>query len=150
MAFSLYSLEKTPNGELVYTSIHSILHLIDGPTANIMIGTDIIGLEGIIIILTKKSAYVSSYVITFETDVNQQTPFICRTLLAQDNVIVSPHSQALISFTSTSLPDDRHILFKLLPSQGRITLFLHLMDYHSSSILIHNNCRRVAQIPQNY
>lgn len=54
MVVSLCFLGRTPNGELVYGCIHRKLHLVDSLAANILIGTDIIGLEGIIINLEKR------------------------------------------------------------------------------------------------
>ncbi len=68
MVCLLYLLGQTPNGELEYTYIHRDLHLVDGLTANMLIRTDIIGLEGIIINLREKTAYISSYAITLEID----------------------------------------------------------------------------------
>ncbi len=55
-----------------------------------------------------------------------------------------------MSFTSQGFPYDRDVLFEPLFSQGRITLFSHLMNHHTSSILVRNESSKVAQILQNY
>ena len=106
-----------------------------------LIGTNIIGPEGIIINLREKKAYVSSYAIILEIDTKQQGSFIRRKLSAQHNLIVTPHSQALISFPSPGLPSDRDFFFEQSPSQGRIILFSHLIHHNMSSILLRNDSR---------
>ncbi len=51
---------------------------------------------------------------------------------------------------SPGLLDNRDFVFEPSPSQGRITLFSHLIDHYTSSILVCNDSSKVAQIPQNY
>ncbi len=150
MALSLYFLRQTPNGELEYACIRRELHLVDGLAANMLIKTNIISPEGIIINLREKTAYVLSCAITLEIDAKLRGFFICRKLLAQYNFIVRPYSKALISFTFSGLPDDRDFLFEPSPLQGRITLFSHFIDHHTSSILVRNDSSKVAQILRNY
>lgn len=96
----LYLLGQTPNRELAYACINKELHFVGGFAANILIETDIIGPKSIIINLREKTVYVSSCAITLDINAKQQGSLICRKLLRQCNIIVSTHSQALISFTS--------------------------------------------------
>ncbi len=150
VALPLYLLGRTHNRELEYAFIRRERHFVDSLGTNLLIGTNIIGPEGIIINLTEKTAYVSSCPITLKIDANQRGYFICWKLSVQHNIIVPTHSQVLIPFTSQGLPGDRDFLFELSPSQGRITLFSHLIDHHTSSIFIRNDSSKVARIPQNY
>ncbi len=64
----LYLLRRTPNGELANTFIRRELHSVDNLAADMLFGTDIFGLEGIIINLREKIAYVSSCAIILEID----------------------------------------------------------------------------------
>lgn len=111
-----------------------------------MIGTDIISPEDIIINLREKSVYVSNCAINLKIDTKQKGLFIHRKLLAQHNVIVLLHSQALIPFTSQCFLGDRDFLFEPSSLQGRITLFSYLMNHNTPSIFVRNESSKVGQI----
>lgn len=55
LELSLYLLRWTPNGELIYVSIQRELHLVKRLAANILIESDIIVPEGIIINMQRKN-----------------------------------------------------------------------------------------------
>lgn len=81
-ALSLYFSGKNDAGQLVYITPNYEIHLVKGLQANLLIGNDILLLEGVVINIGRKSALIESYKVIISVNAKEQEQFLTRKLLA--------------------------------------------------------------------
>lgn len=75
-ALSLYFPGKNNTEQLVYTFLTCKTHLVKDLKANLLIGNDIISLEGFVIDVKRKSALIGSCGVTVPIDARQRGQFL--------------------------------------------------------------------------
>lgn len=80
---------------------------------------------------------VKSCKVTIPIKVKQRGQFLKRQLLANSNGIVPFHSEAMIPLLQMPLPDDQDFLFHPA-TQTNLTLYIYIVDYEISKILVKN------------
>ena len=146
----LYLIGTKDDDSPAYACLRRELHLVDGLKANMLIGNDIIGPEGILIDISKGSVYISSCGIKLMVDAKQRGPFIRREILAESNIVLPPHSERLIPFISPNLPDDRDFIFHPSPAPRSLTFFSHLIDRNNSAVVARNDSDHAFQVPRKF
>lgn len=148
-ALSLYFPGKDSTGRLVYASIRCEIHLVKGLRVNLLIGNDILSPEGFIIDIGRKSALIRSCAVTISINTKQRGQFLSRKLLASQESVVPPPSEAMIPLVKVPLPDDRDFLFHPT-AQANLTLYTHILDHETSKILVRNTSDRPLRIPRRH
>ena len=144
-ALSLYFPGRDTAGQQVYAFLTCEIHLIEGLRANLLIGNDIMSLEGFIIDIKRRNILIGSCGVTVPIDARQRGQFLTRRLLTSQDRVIPPRSEAMVSLVSLPLPNDRDFLFH--PSaQTNLTLFTHLVDHQTSKVLVRNTTRDTLRI----
>ncbi len=146
---SLYFPGKDNAGQLVYASLTCKIHLVEDLRANLLIGNDIMSPEGFVIDVKGKKALISSCEVTVPIDARQRGQFLARKLLTNQETIIPPNSEAMISLLPLPLPDDRDFLFHPA-TQPSLTLFTHIVDHRTSKILVRNASNDLLRIPRHH
>ena len=81
-ALSFYFPGKNNTGQLVHTSLTCEIHLVEDLKTNLLIGNNIMSLEGFVIDVKGKSVLIGSCGVTVPIDVRQRGQFLTRKLLA--------------------------------------------------------------------
>lgn len=147
-AVSLYFSGRNKVGQLVYTSLTCEIHLIKDLRANLSIGYDIISPKGFVIAVKERSALIRSCGVTISVDARQRGQFLTRKLLASQETVVPPHLKSMVWLVPLPLPDDCDFLFHPAP-QRNLTLFMHIVDHHTSKILVGNTSNETLCIPRH-
>ena len=64
---------------------------------------------------------------------------------AQKATVIAPYSETIVPTRRLALPEDRDFLFE--PStQGKLTMYAHLMDYRMSGVLVRNDSNSSVRI----
>lgn len=79
---SLYFSGKDNMGQQVYASLTCEIHLVEGLKANLLIGNNIMSLEGFIIDVKRHSVFIRSCGVTVSIDVRQKGQFLTKKPLA--------------------------------------------------------------------
>lgn len=118
----------------------------DNLCANILIGNDIIGPEGITIDVANQKAYVPGCKATVQITARQRGQFIRRALHAASHVVIPPQHQIFIPVRGiASLPQDRDFYFEPT-TQPSLALFAHLVDHKTKGIVARNESFSPIQI----
>ena len=123
-------------GEPVLAEITVDVHLVDDLRANMLIGMDTIGPEGINIITTKRHAYVTSCSMRILVKIKPQGARVRRAVKAKNDVLVRPGEQITIPVNYHAQLPDRDLLFE--PDEFELTLYAHIIDASVDSILARN------------
>lgn len=105
------------------------VHLVDDLKANMLIGNDLIGPEGITIDVASKSAYISSCGLTVPVEVKTPRVVVHTPVHARKTVIVPPRSKMIVPVHHNSIPSDRDFLFE--PDELNLSLYAHLVNAES-------------------
>lgn len=125
------------------------IHLVEGLRANLLIGNDIMSLEGFIIDVTKRCVLIGSCGITVPIDVRQSGQFLKKRLLSSQEMVVPPRSEAMVLLVPLPLPNNRDFLFH--PTiQVNLTLFTHLVDHETLKVFVGNNSSQTFWIPHRH
>ena len=127
---------KSDIGEPVLAEINVDVHLVDDLRANMLIGMDTMGPEGIDIITTKRHAYVTSCNMRIPVEIKPQGARIRRAVKAKNDVLVRPGEQITIPVNYRAQLPDRDLLFE--PNESELTLYAHIVDASVDSILARN------------
>lgn len=106
-ALLLYFLGEDQAGQQVYTSIKWKLYLVNSLRANILVGNDILSLEGFVININKNRALIESCGVTIPINIKQCGEFLRRKFLVENDRLVPPRSETIISLLSVPFLDDR-------------------------------------------
>ncbi len=98
-------------GREVYASISCKLHLFNGLKTNMLVGNNVLYMEGFAINLSTSSALVQSCGVSIDISARQHSEFLRQKVLASDLTLVPPQSEALIAFQQIHLPNSRDFLF---------------------------------------
>ncbi len=148
-ALSLYFPGKNNAGQLVYASLTCEIHLVEDLRENLLIGNDIISLESFVIDVKGKKALLGSCEVTISIDARQRRQFLARKLLTNQETVVPPNSEAMISLLPLHLLDDRDFLFHPA-TQPSLTLFTHIVDHRTSKVLVRNASNKSLHIPRHH
>lgn len=118
----------------------------EGLCANLLISNDIIFPKSMIINLGKKTALIGACRVTIDMNAKQRGQFLASKLLTSHDSIISPRSEAMISFVKLLFPDDRDFLFHPTP-KANLTLYFYIMDYKTSKVLVRNASDLPLHIP---
>ena len=145
----LYFPSRDNAGQQVYASLTCEIHLVEGLRANLLIGNDIMSPEGFIIDIKRRSVLIGSCGVTVPIDARQRGQFLIRRLLASQDTVIPPRSEAIVSLVPLPLLNDQDFLFH--PSaQINLTLFTHLVDHQTSKVLVRNTSSHTLHIPRCY
>ena len=148
-ALFLYFPGRDNTGQQVYAFLTCKIYLVKGLRANLLIGNNIMSPEGFIIDIKRRSILIRSCGVTVPIDVRQRGQFFTRRLLASQDTVIPPRSEAMVSIVPLPLPDDRDFLFH--PStQTSLTLFIHLVNHQTSKVFVRNTSNQMLRIPHHY
>ena len=139
--------KENNTGQLVYASLTCEIYLVKDLKVNLLIDNDIMSPKGFVIDVKGKSALIGRCEVTVPIDTRQKGQFLTRKLLANQETVLLPHSEAMVSLVSLPLPDNRDFLFH--PAiQPNLTLFTHIVDYQTSKVLVRNVSNKMLCIPR--
>ena len=142
-------LKGEKDGKPVTSVLRREIHLVDNLKANMLIGNDIIGSEGIVIDPVKKQAFITSTGATIPIEVRSPKNNIQRPVHIRKTTIVPPHTEVAVPINGTSLPKTRDFLFE--PADDvNFTLYAHLVDASTSAVIVRNDHSQPIQIPRNF
>ena len=148
-ALSLYFPGKNAVGDLVYAALRCEIHLMEGLRTNLLVGNDIMSLEAMVINLEKKTAIIGTCGISIDENARQRGQFLTKKLLTNQDSVISPRSEAIISLKNLPLPDDQDFLFHPAP-QANLTLYSHIMNYEISKIIVKNASDLLFCVPRRH
>lgn len=149
VALSLYVPGRDNADQQVYASLTCKIHLVKDLRANLLIDNDIILPEGFIIDIKKRSVLIRSCKVTVPINIRQKGQFFIRKLLISQDIVVLPHLEVIVSLIPLPLPDDQNFLFYPF-AQTNLTLFIHLVDYQISKILVKNTSSQMLYVLRRY
>lgn len=137
------------HGNEVLACARREIHIVDGLRANMLIGNDFIGPEGISIDIANQKAYIGSCKTSITVTARQRGQYIRRKIQALSATVIPPHSETFVPVkTSTlSLPEDRDYIFEPT-TQANLILFAHLVDSKMTGILARNDSDHQVEIPR--
>lgn len=124
----LYFSSKNQAGQQVYALIKCELHLFNGFQANILVGNNILSLEGFAIDINKNCAPIGCCGVIIAINIRQRKYFFRRKLLTSNKNVILPRSKSMIFFVPVFLPNDRIFLFHPI-TQVNLTLYTHIVNY---------------------
>lgn len=137
------------HGNRVLACARREIHIVDGLRANMLIGNDFIGPEGISIDIANQKAYIGSCKTSIAVTARQRGQYVRRKIQALSATVIPPHSEGFVPIrTSTlSLPDDRDYIFEPT-TQANLILFSHMVDSKMTGILARNDSDHQVEIPR--
>ena len=97
---------------------------------------DIIYPEGIDLLVSKKTAYISSYKVYIPIEVFAKGPFIKRVVYTKTRTTLLPYSIATIAVYYLDLPD-RNFFFK--PKDTKLSIYIGLINNGFTLVLVKND-----------
>lgn len=144
--------EGTQDEEKVFACIYREVHLVKELKANLLIGTDILGPEEVILDLGLGKAYLGSCKVSIPILVKSRSNSpngIQRPVHIQKTTIIPPRSiQAVPIHHIQHVPTNREYLFE--PDNVNFAIYAHLISTDTSSILVRNNENTTLTIPRNF
>lgn len=110
-ALSSYFLGKNDAEELVYTALNCNIQLVKEFQVNLLIGNYILSQERVVIDIGRRSPFIGSCKIRITINAKQQGQFLARKLLARQESVVPPCSEAMVALHQVFLSDNRNFLF---------------------------------------
>ena len=142
---SLFFPGENGKGEMVYASIKCKLHLVKGFRANILIGNNILTLEGFVINIGLGHAVIGSYGVKIMIRARQRGQFLRKRLLAKKDGVVPPRFEVIIPLLPISLPNNKDFLFHPT-AQTNLTLFAHIIHHNTTKVLVRNTSDQPLRI----
>ena len=105
----------TLQGETVLAKLRREIHLVDTLRANVLVGMDVIGTEGLVIdVPARRSTIRSCQDVTFPIDVKKRTGKpVKRTVLSASEISLPPTSVTAVGVRfGDALPPDRDFIFE--------------------------------------
>ncbi len=137
VALFLYFSGKNNTRQLVYAFLTCEIHLVEDFKANLLIGNNIISPESFIIDVKRKKALIGSCKVTIPINARQRGQFLARKLLTNQETVVPPNFETMISLLPLYLPNDHDFLF-YPATQPNLTLFTHIVDHRTLKVLVKN------------
>lgn len=130
------------------------LHLVDDLRANILMGTDILTPEEMILDFGTQTLKIGSCGLTAGiSTIRRDDPGVKNKVYSREKIIIEPGSTIDISIKSKTLPKDRDFLFE--PNLKNVDLgphggvYAHLVDSSLSFVRIKNNAPKKVIIPRH-
>ena len=124
-------------GEPIISEFIVDLYLVDNLKANILLSIDVVGLEDINIITSKKHLYVGSCGMRILIEIwPRGTKVYCAIKVKQD-VLIHPSQQVSIPIHYYTILLERDLLFK--PNKLELTLYAYIIDSFIEAVLARNN-----------
>ena len=139
----------TKDGQKVTSLFRREVHLVDNLKANMLLGNDIIGPEGFAIDMAKRHAVISSTGITIPLEVRSPKLAIQRPVHLKKTTVIPPHAEMAVAVHHAGLPATRDFLFEPDDSLN-FTLYAHLVDASTKSIIVRNDREFPVMIPRNF
>lgn len=92
-----------------------------------MIGNNIMSPKSFVIDVKERNLLVKSCGVTIPIDTRQKGQFLSRKLLASQEIMISPHSKAMVLLVPPHLSDNRDFLFHSA-IQTNLILFIQIID----------------------
>lgn len=122
------------DGKRALAKVTREVHLVD----------DLIGPEKIVIDIANKSAHIGSCDVTVDLEVKTARTVVHERVHAKK---ISPGSEMTIPVHHTSIPSDRDFLFE--PDELNLSLYAHLVNSETRSIVVRNDSNKAVHIPRN-
>ena len=148
-ALSLYFPSRNAIRDLVYAALRCEIHLVEGLRANLLPGNDIMSPEAMVINLGKKTAIIGICGVSIDVNARQRGQFLAMKLLTNQDSVIPPRSEAMISLKKLPLPDNRDFFFHPAP-QANLTLYSDIMDHKTSKILVKNASDLPLRVPRRH
>lgn len=142
---------KDRQGKSAIARFRREIHLVKDLKANILLGTDILGPEQFSIDLGRKEATIGSCDVIIPINIGSRstTPAVQRSVHLRKTTTVPPHSVMPVPIHRLGdVPKDRDYMFE--PDDVNFSLYAHLVDSDTSSILVRNNTGKSLHIPRNF
>lgn len=136
-ALLFYFLRKNNTGQLVYTSLTCKIHLVKHLKANLLIGNVIKPQDSFVIDVKGKNALIRSCKMIVSIDIKQKRRFFTRKLLASQETVVFPYSEAMVLLLPLLLTNNCDFIF-YPTTQANLTLFTYIINYQTFKILVEN------------
>ena len=145
----IYLPGKDKDGQDILACLTAEFHLVDNLRAQMLIGNDIIGPQGIIIDVSNQFATIfQCESIQVPIEPRQRSQFVRRNIHAQEAMVVPPHSEVLVPVKiPQDIPTDRDFIFEPKP-QKSMSMYAYLVDSTFSSVLVKNSTDKSVQIPR--
>jgi transposase InsO family protein len=126
------------------------LHIVDGLDANILIGTDVMVPEKINLLMGDKKMQISSCTVTADIQVHIRSSYQRHEhpVHAKQTTWIPPRSVASVPIHSLNAVADRDFLFEPVQLE-QLSLFAHVVDAKTASILVKNDTSRSILLPRN-
>ena len=144
---SIYIPRKTTNGSTATAKLTPReIYIIDNLRVNILIRMDIITLEGINILASKRVAYITSCKIKAPIKVLSTGLLVRRVISAKKAIVIPPQSIGIVAIHLLTLLE-RDFLFELCNT--KLSIYTSLVDNNISSILVKNESEKAIKVPRN-
>ena len=109
---ALYMPGLNKEGLEVYACVQCKLHLVNGLKANMLIGNDVLCIEGFTSNLANAFAHILSSEVTIVISARNHLQFLKRNVLANTTTFISPKSEAPVNIWQIPPPNFRDFLFQ--------------------------------------
>jgi hypothetical protein len=142
------------NGAPAVAHFKREVHVVDDLRAKVLIGTDILGPEAIVVDVARNQLVVGSCGITAPLSVTPRRERVERKLRSQKQVTIPPHTVMAVpvKYRGKVLPNDRDYSFLprsdiALGSSGGF--FAHIVDANVAAVQVRNASNRAFVVPKN-
>ena len=132
------------------TCIKREMHIVENLKAKMLIETNILRSEGIILNVSNKLTKIGSCEsMKIALKIHQRDPFVRRTITSSFAEAIPPEERTKIKIAMTkALLKDRDFIFE--PSANvDVSLYAHLVDAYTTEILVQNDSAYPVDIPRN-
>ena len=145
----IYVPAKNDKAEDITLHFYRELHIVDDLKAGILIGTDIMGIENVVLDLPQRTAIIGSCD-NARVSLNvthRRTRRIERVVRIGSNTILPPRSKATVAVSYTTIPEERDFLFE--PAKNfPVALYAHLVDASTKCIVAENESDLPVTLPK--
>ena len=134
---SLYFLATNLKNKVILASITRELYIVDELRANVLIDTDIIESEEIVLDVTNQKTYIINCDVTISINAKQRDSFTRRNLHAATQMIIQSNINVFISIQESHLSKNREFLFEFL-TQSSIVLYTHIVNHEIKKVMTKN------------
>lgn len=142
--------EGSKEGKPVQAHIRREVHLVDELKANILIRTDVLGPEEVVLDLGKKKAFIGSCKVTIPIQVKAWSgKSVQRPVHILKTTIVPPLSTLAVPIHQlVTMPVGQDFLFE--PDDINISLYAHMVDTNTAAVIVQNDTSQAIRISRNF
>lgn len=125
-------------------------HIVDDLRAKMLVGIDVLAIEGITMDLPRKLAVISSCanIEILLTITTKSTNQVSKAVLAKQRTIIPPHSNLAVAVIEPDLPDGRDFLFEPDCRQANAAVYAHIVDHTMSEVHVRNDSDAPLVVPR--